>query len=154
MIISIAVIIILAGISALLTGIFMTKRSVLMISFLSEFSEGCNRYEATVLDVHKEAVKSKKNKEQTVIIVQFRIEEQKRTVVHRCTEKFYNPYSRGDKITLLFKEGISEDTALIEGDNSYEHMSAIYKKLKMPLSVSGYIMTGAGIIMLLTEIFL
>lgn len=149
-----AFILILAGISAMLINSFMTKKTQSLTMLLEDFSRSCHRYEATVLDVHEEAVKvnGRKEEKQTVMIVQFRIEEQKRTVVHRCTESFYRDYRRGDKITLLFREGKNEDVALIEGDNSCEHIPEVWNSFKIPVTWGGGILGIIGIIMLIFQI--
>lgn len=84
----------------------------------AELTKGCGEYDALVLDVHKEPVQGGKKK-QRVMILQIRFEEQKRTVIHKCTENFYGKYSRGEHIKVFFREGSREDFCIPAEDNRF-----------------------------------
>lgn len=116
----------------------------------SELTRGCDVYEAAVLDCISDRITvGKKAKKVRAVIVQFRIEEQKRTVVNRCTARFYGKYSRGDRIKLLFREEMPVDFSVIKGDNAYEHAAAAVGRLRMPSLAAGIIFLASGIAMLI-----
>ena len=111
-------------------------------------TRGGSLIEASVLDTHTEEINTSSGKRKIpVLIAQFRIEEQKKTVIHRCTEKFYGKYSRGDKVSLIFREEMPVDFAIISGDNRYEHMIMLITRLRMPAAVSGAFLMISGILL-------
>ncbi|MBQ7782491.1 MAG: hypothetical protein IJ368_00835 [Oscillospiraceae bacterium] len=121
----------------------------LKADFSERFSSG-REYDAAVLDRHRETIRlpSGKTKTLTTLIVQFRIEEQKKTVVHWLSERFYGKYERGDSVKLLFCESMPEDRAVIIGDNEYDAVPRLYASMKIPLTAVGIISMTAGIIIL------
>lgn len=112
------------GIALAALGVFLILRGVkrkspeIMSEEFAELTRGCCEYNALVLDVHKEPV-SGGRKKQRVMILQIRFEEQKRTVIHKCTENFYGKYSRGERIKVLFREGSREDFCIPAEDNRF-----------------------------------
>ncbi|MDE6594093.1 MAG: hypothetical protein K2K57_13655 [Oscillospiraceae bacterium] len=97
------------------------KSPEIMSEEFAELTIGCGEYDALVLDVHKESVSgaSGGRKKQRVMILQIRFEEQKRTVIHKCTENFYGKYSRGERIRVFFREGSREDFCIPAEDNRF-----------------------------------
>lgn len=136
-----AVILIAAGVIALIFFALSGNICGRLMHKLDTLTDGCTVYEAVVLDVHKD----KNNPEE--IIVQFRITEQKRTVVNRCREKFFKSYSRGDKVLLYFREEMPTDFSMLKNDNICEKKLKLCMDMKIPFAVTGAVMTAAGIIM-------
>ncbi|MDE7294134.1 MAG: hypothetical protein K2N72_06890 [Oscillospiraceae bacterium] len=118
------IIFIIAGLVLAAFGVFLILRGVkrkspeIMSEEFAELTTGCGEYEALVLDVHKEPAREGRKK-QRVMILQIRFEEQKRTVIHKCTENFYGKYSRGEHIKVLFREGSREDFCIPVEDNRF-----------------------------------
>lgn len=81
-----------------------------------ETVKGCSRCDALVLDVHREGAGRAGRR---VMILQIRFEEQRRTVVHKCTERFYGKYTRGQHIPVLFREDIPVDFCMLQKDNRF-----------------------------------
>ena len=116
----------------LLTWFFLSGRVMGRLETeLSEAARGCTAYDAAVLDVH--SVKGSPEE----VIVQFRIPEEKRTVINRCSQTFYGKYSRGDKVKLLFREEMPVDFSMLDGDNIYEHRLSTVKAMRLPSAVVG-----------------
>ncbi|MGN1089705.1 MAG: hypothetical protein ACI4Q6_04830 [Huintestinicola sp.] len=136
-----AVILIAAGVIALILFALSGNICGRLMHKLDTLTDGCTVYEAVVLDVHKGRKATKE------IIVQFRITEQKRTVVNRCREKFFGNYSRGDKVMLYFREEMPMDFSMLRDDNICEKKMKLCMNLKIPFAVTGAVMTAAGIIM-------
>ncbi|MCM1525107.1 MAG: hypothetical protein NC120_11695 [Ruminococcus sp.] len=95
---------------------------------------------AVVLDVHKEKTGGRRVK---AVIVQFRIEAEKRTVVHRITDRFYKSYKRGDNISILFLEGKTSDRGIIADDNVYIRCERTVPAL-CPLLAAVSVIAGAA----------
>ncbi len=118
------IIFMIAGLILAAAGVFLILRGVkgkspeIMSEEFAELTRDCCEYDALVLDVHKEPV-SGGRKKQRVMILQIRFEEQKRTVIHKCTENFYGKYSRGEHIKVLFREGSREDFCIPAQDNRF-----------------------------------
>ncbi|MCM1577519.1 MAG: hypothetical protein NC078_01805 [Ruminococcus sp.] len=111
-------------------------------------TEGCGEFGGVVLDVHKETVNGRKRR---VMIVQIRFEDQKRTVIHKCTEEFFGKYSRGEHIKVLFREGKKEDFAILPYDNRFVKGKGIRDRV---LSVWGGVMLIVmGVVFMVGGIF-
>ena len=81
-----------------------------------------NSFKAIVLDVHREKINTARGKKlKKAVILQFRDESGRKTIVHKYTGITLRRYSRGDKVDLFFNE--DNDTALIDKDNGYVIMS-------------------------------
>lgn len=115
------------------------QKSQRLAAELEDFCKNAVTYSACVLDVHEEeiALESGKKKNIPVLIIQFRIEEQKRTVIHRCTEPFFKNYSRGDTVEILFMEMMPADRVIIGNDNLASHTAQTVQKIKFPCLVGG-----------------
>jgi|GEM_PF-5707631 hypothetical protein len=82
------------------------------------------KFKAFVLDAHKEKVSNAKLfKMKKAVILQFRNEAAKKTIIHKYTGLTCRKYKRGDIVDLFFDE--DNNTALIDGDNVYIIMSRL-----------------------------
>ena len=108
----------------------------------------CRLFEATVLDTHFEGIKDESGKERNtrVMILQFRLEEEKRTVVHRYTYPFQEKYERGDKVRLYYAEGTDSDMALLDTDNPFNNTVSSLRKIRIGFAVLGGICIVQGIV--------
>ena len=104
---------------------------------------GCREYDALVLDVHKETEGRKKRR---VIILQIRFEQQRRTVVHKCTEKFFRKYSRGQHVPVFFREDTPVDFCMLKYDNIFVMENSTRLFHKHLLMIMGSILVIAGAI--------
>ena len=129
----------------LLTWFFLSVKVIGRLELaLREASRDCIAYEAAVLDVHDAKGASRE------VIVQFRIPEEKRTVINRCSHAFFGKYSRGDRVRLLFREEMPVDFSMLDGDNIYEHRLSTVKAMRLPSAVVG----AASIIISVIMMFL
>lgn len=134
-------ILIIFGIALIIISVWAQRKALGNKDELQRFISLAEKYEAAVLDTPNE--KGKKS-----VIIQIRIEEQKRTLVHRCTEPFYGEYDRGDRINVFLIEEMPTDRALIEGDNRFEKFISTEKKLRLPARIFGTAAALAGMILL------
>lgn len=135
----------------LICAAFAVKNHIdkLSLRYTELYGDG-RKYCACILDSHTEKLKlpSGKEKKAPVLILQFRIEEQKRTVVHRFTEKFYKKYSRGDKVNIIFCESMPADRAVIENDSVYTRYPPIAGKIFTAVCVPGAILIIVGTVIM------
>ena len=137
-----AVILMILGIALIIFSVWAEKKSLEYSGKLQSFISAAKEYSAAVLDITDE--KGKK-----AAIIQIRIEEQKRTIVHRCTEPFRSDYKRGDRITVYFIEGMPADRSVIKGDNTYERFISTEKKYRLAERLCGGAAAVIGIILLI-----
>lgn len=140
---------ILAAAAIILYKIYCRRAKELSLKF-DEIRSGYTLYTASVLDVNRQKVGRKNVK---AVIVQFRIEQQRRTVVYRITEKFYKNYKRGDNIDILFLEGKTSDTGLIAEDNVYVRIEKLKPSFCLAFAVMTVILGIILIILGTTAIF-
>lgn len=143
-------ILIITGVILICAAFALKKRiDKLSLRYDELYGDG-KKYCASVLDSHTKKLKlpSGKEKNVPVLILQFRIEEQKRTVIHRCTEKFYKKYSRGDKVNIIFCEEMPADRAVIENDSVYTRYPPIAGKIFTAMCVPGAILIAVGTVIL------
>ena len=77
----------------------------------------CRHYKASVLDV-KDVPVDREGNTVSAVILQFRDEERRSTIVHRYTESRGKHYLRGDEVELYYCD--ETDTACIKGDNPFD----------------------------------
>lgn len=133
---------ILAAAAIILYKMYCRRAEELSVKF-GEIRSGYTLYSASVLDVNRQKVG---RKTVNAVIVQFRIEEQRRTVVYRITEKFYKKYKRGDNVDILFLEGKTSDTGLIAEDNIYVRMEKLKPSCCLAFAVMAVI---SGIVLII-----
>lgn len=133
---------IILGTALILLSVLAERKSLEYDAKLQDFISHADKYDAAVLDAPAE-------KNAKAVIIQIRIEEQKRTLIHRCTEPFYRKYVRGDRISVYFIEEMPADRALIEGDNRFERFIRRERLLRLPARISGGLMALMGIFLLL-----
>lgn len=83
---------------------------------LESFMMKCKRYHAVVLDVNDVPV-GKSGETVRAVILQFRDEEKKSTIVHRYTSGTGKRYYRGSEVDVYYCE--ETDNACIKGDNPF-----------------------------------
>lgn len=140
-------ILLMAGAVMIIYALLLKKKAEQCSREIDALSQSCQIYEAVVLDVHRERLKTTNGKERvlSVIILSFRIEEQKRTVICRMQERFYKPYSRSDTVRLYFREEMPVDKAVLYDDNYFTHTIALKNKLYLPLMIIGGIFSAAAV---------
>ncbi len=146
-----SVILIITGLIFICTALAVKHEAARLPDRYNELYGDGKQYAASVLDCHTEQVilPSGKKKKCPVMILQFRINEQKRTVVHRCTERFFGKYSRGDSVNIIFCEAMPSDRAVIRNDNIYVKLPLYSKKISAVLIPLGIILAAAGILSVL-----
>ena len=132
---------IIFGIILIIISVFAYKKALVKEEELQSFISLAKEFEAVVLDTPKE-------KRKRSAVIQIRIEEQKRTLVHRCTEPFHGNYKRGDRINVYLIEQMPADRSLIKGDNRFESFISTEKKLRLPTRICGAAAAVLGIILL------
>lgn len=106
-------IVFLAAVPALLKGASLFgKRRKEYAENVKKYSENVKKYSVTGRKFNGTVLKSVRGKP-SVIILQFRDEEQKKTIVHRY-EPLSKRYKKGDDITLYYNE--ETDAVSVEGD--------------------------------------
>lgn len=145
----------ICGVFLILTGVWIfclaswagKKLPAIEENFL-KFKEGAELIPAEILDVKNREVTAPDGEKKVIrtAVVQFRREEEKKTVIHSCTEPFYRNYKRGDKVTLIFREETPVDRALISGDNRFEVFIDTEKKLRLPARIISAVSVIAGIV--------
>jgi hypothetical protein len=99
------------------------------------------KFKAVVLDVHKEKVNTAKLfKTKKAVILQFRNEPAKKTIIHKYTGLTCRKYRRGDTVDLFFDE--ENNTALIDDDNVYVIVSKLMYICSLILFAAS-VLTGA-----------
>ena len=107
----------------LILGAKLSERRKKYLLGLEEFMRKCKRYTASVLDVKDVPVDREGNTVRAVIL-QFRDEEHKSTIVHRYTQsRRKKHYMRGDKVELYYCD--ETDTACIKGDNPFDRKARL-----------------------------
>lgn len=135
-------ILIIFGIALIIISVLAHKKALVKEEELRRFISLAKEYEAVVLDTPRD-------KKKRSAVIQIRIEEQKRTLVHRCTETFRGAYKRGDRINVYLIEQMPADRSLIKGDNRFERFIDVEKKLRLPARLFGGAAILIGIIFLL-----
>lgn len=150
---SIAAAVMLFAAAAVLTAVsFRTDDAAArLIEKYRLLTAGCSEYSACVLDIHREEIlmKNGRRRRRRVMILQFRSEREKRTIVHKCTCRFFGIYSRDDRIKLLFREGAREDFSVPAEDNGYLMGVFILRRAKLPCRAAAAVFAVMGIILLL-----
>lgn len=100
----------------LILGAKLSERRKKYLRGLDEFMQKCKRYKATVLDV-KDVPVDREGNTVSAVILQFRDEERKSTIIHRYTESSGKRYFRGDEVELYYCD--ETDNACIKGDNPF-----------------------------------
>ena len=134
-------VLIIIGTALIIISILVQKESRKRETELHGFTDKAVKHNAIVLDCPEE--KGKKS-----VIIQIRIEEQRRTLVHRCEEQFFKAYKRGDRISVYLIEEMPADRSLIDGDNRYERFIKTERLLRLPARIVGGIAVILGIIFL------
>ncbi|MBQ5332025.1 MAG: hypothetical protein J6K92_02005 [Oscillospiraceae bacterium] len=134
-------VLIIIGIALIIISVWAEKESRKRKSELHGFTSNAVKHNAIVLDCPEE--KGKKS-----VIIQIRIEEQHRTLVHRCEEPFFKAYKRGDVISVYLIEEMPADRSLIEGDNRYERFIRTEGLLRLPARIIGGAAAVLGMIFL------
>lgn len=132
---------IIFGAALVIISVLAYKKALRNGEELQSFISLAKEYEAVVLDTPKE-------KKKRSAVIQIRIEEQKRTLVHRCTEPFRENYKRGDRISVYLIEQMPADRSLIKGDNRLERFISTERKLRLPARILGAAAAVLGIIFL------
>lgn len=132
---------IIIGAALIIISIWAKNEAMKRKELLHGFTDNAVKHSAIVLDCPEE--KGKKS-----VIIQIRIEEQRRTLVHRCEEPFFKAYKRGDRISVYLIEEMPADRSLIDGDNRYERFIRRERLLRLPARIIG------GIALILGMIFL
>lgn len=132
---------IIFGTLLIIISVLAHKKALGNTEELQSFIALAKEYEAVVLDTPKE-------KGKLSAVIQIRIEEQKRTLVHRCTERFWGEYKRGDRICVYLIEQMPADRSLIKGDNRFEKFISTEQKLRLPVRICGAAAAVVGIILL------
>lgn len=112
--ISAALIILTAAMLILASKLSVRRKKYLL--GLDDFTQKCKRYKAVVLDVNDVPIDKSGNTVRAVIL-QFRDEERKSTIVHRYTQSSGKRYCRGSEVELYYCD--ESDTACIKGDNPF-----------------------------------
>lgn len=134
-------VLIIIGIALIIISLWAQREAVQREAMLNGFTGNAVKYKALVLDCPEE--KGKKS-----VIIQIRIEEQRRTLVHRCEEPFFKAYKRGDVISVYLIEEMPADRSLIEGDNRYERFVKTERLLRLPARIVGGAAAVLGMIFL------
>ncbi|MGN0600323.1 MAG: hypothetical protein ACI4JK_10560 [Oscillospiraceae bacterium] len=101
----------------LILGAKLSARRKKYLRGLEDFMQKSKRYKAAVLDV-KDVPVDREGNTVSAVILQFRDEERKGTIVHRYTESQGKHYIRGDEVELYYCD--ETDTACIKGDNPFD----------------------------------
>lgn len=101
----------------LILGAKLSERRKKYLRGLEDFMQRCRHYKASVLDV-KDVPVDREGSVVSAVILQFRDEEHKSTVIHRYTESHGKHYLRGDEVELYYCD--ETDTACIKGDNPFD----------------------------------
>lgn len=101
----------------LILGAKLSERRGKYLLGLEDFMQKSKHYKASVLDV-KDVPVDREGNTVSAVILQFRDEEHKSTVVHRYTESCGKHYLRGDTVELYYCD--ETDTACIKGDNPFD----------------------------------
>ncbi len=88
---------------------------------LNKFTDECKQFEAVVLE---QILTDKDGKKTNEVIIQFRDEENHKTVVHKYTLAHKRGYKRGDKVMFFYNE--SNDLSCIYNDNPFSRNAGIY----------------------------
>lgn len=114
---AIAAVIFIISIALFILGARLSERRKKYLHGLDEFMRKCRRYKAAVLDV-KDVPIDREGNTVSAVILQFRDEERKSTIIHRYTESCGKHYSRGNEVDLYYCD--ETDTACIKGDNPFD----------------------------------
>lgn len=100
----------------LILGAKLSERRKKYLRGLEDFMQKCRHYKASVLDV-KDVPVDRDGNTVSAVILQFRDEERKSTIVHRYTQSSGKRYFRGDDVELYYCD--ETDTACIKDDNPF-----------------------------------
>ncbi len=135
-----------AGVVCVIFGRHLFLRRKKYIDGMNSFIEKCRRYDGTVLDVSDVPVDGAENVIHAVIL-QFRDEERKRTIIHRYTCSGGGRYYRGDRVSVYYCE--ETDSACIKNDNPFYHKAKSCLFLGITLYAAAAVAFAAGIVVFL-----
>lgn len=101
----------------LILGAKLSARRQKYLRGLDDFMRKCRRYKASVLDV-KDVPVDRDGSTVSAVILRFRDEDRKSTIIHRYTESSGKHYLRGDEVELYYCD--ETDAACIKGDNPFD----------------------------------
>lgn len=113
----IAAAVVVLSAALLILGAKLSERRKKYLRGLEDFMRKCKRYNASVLDV-KDVPVDREGNTVSAVILQFRDEDRKSTIVHRYTESRGKDYHRGNEVELYYCD--ETDTACINGDNPFD----------------------------------
>ncbi len=128
-------------------GRVLSMRREKYLRGMNSFIDTCRRYEGIVLDVKDVPIDAKQNVVHAAIL-QFRDEEQGKTIVHRYTGTAGQKYSRGDKVTVYYNE--KTDSACIKEDNIFAKKALLCRRIKIMLYIFTVIFIIAGILIFIS----
>ncbi len=143
-------IIIIAVFIAAVTALLILSKRLLRrrdnyIGGINSFVDKCSRFEGIVLDV-KDVPIDRDGNEIRAVILQFRDDANRRTIVHRYTGSSGRRYSRGDKVEVYYCE--KSDSACIKNDNPFYRKAKRCSALSVLCRFAAVILVLMGIILL------
>lgn len=137
----ILIIIILAAISAgmIYFALCLEQRRKKYINGLKKFAEESRRFEGTVMNCTNEKPRA--------VILHFRDEEQKKTIVHRYMFSRKH-YAKNAPVTLYYNE--QNDSVCVEGDNPFVYKAMLCAvgsalcTVSVPLVLAAAVMVAVG----------
>lgn len=143
----IMIIFIILSAGCIAAGRVLSKRREKYLRGMNSFIDTCRRYEGIVLDVKDVPVDSKQNIVHAAIL-QFRDEEQGKTIIHRYTGTAGKKYIRGDKVTVYYNE--TTDSACIKEDNIFAKKAARCRTFKILLTAAAVILAVTGMLIFIS----
>lgn len=113
---------------------------------LESFMMKSKRYRAVVLDVNDVPV-GKDGETVRAVILQFRDEEKKSTIVHRYTSGTGKRYYRGSEVEVYYCE--ETDTACIKGDNPFAKKADTLRFFSVLCRISAAMLIISAILLLI-----
>ena len=118
--------------------------------FFPKFAED---FAAAVADHGRVAARVLSASESGELVIQFRIEREKKTVIQKC--RVYSPpfgkrrkdYVRGDRITVYYRDGGTAAEAIPESDNRWEFFYELLRKLCVIFFAAGIAAALAAVIL-------
>ncbi len=110
----------------------LQRQRTLHIGELDRFLKKCQKYEAEILDV-KKLSSDKDIKPIYTIILRFRDEEQRKTIIHRYTDSKHKKYSVGGRLSVFYCE--ETDSACIENDNTLKRRADLCRAFSVLLII-------------------
>lgn len=113
---------------------------------LESFMMKSKRYRAVVLDVNDVPV-SKDGETVRAVILQFRDEEKKSTIVHRYTSGTGKRYYRGSEVEVYYCE--ETDNACIKGDNPFAKKADTLALFAVLCRISAAVLIVSAVLLLI-----